>query len=117
MSKTSSTNDEANDNLLEESDLITDRKSIASLCLLHNSMVKSCDRSLINTETHSLQKWLASRVGHLRHISDRATDSSRQESGKLKHTRRWTMVVSAEPRSDGVPVYLPLNQETAMLVS
>lgn len=97
MSKTSSTNDEANDNLLEESDLITDRKSIASLCLLHNSM-----------------KWLASKVGHLRHISDRATDSSRQESGKLKHTRRWTMVVSAEPRSDGVPVYLPLNQETAI---
>jgi hypothetical protein len=77
---------------------------------------KICEYSLINIEAHYLQKWLASKVGHLRHISDRATDSSRQESGKLKHNRRWTMVVSTEPRSDGVPVYLPLNQETAVLV-
>ncbi|OCK78597.1 hypothetical protein K432DRAFT_427162 [Lepidopterella palustris CBS 459.81] len=81
---------------LEESDLIMDRKTVASLCLLHTSM-----------------KWLASKVGHLRHISDRATDSSRLEHGKPKHNRRWTMVASTEPRADGVPVYLPLNADTA----
>ncbi|KAF2488636.1 hypothetical protein BU16DRAFT_586867 [Lophium mytilinum] len=81
---------------LEDYDLILDRKNIASLCLLYTSM-----------------KWLASKVAHLRLISDRATDSSRRESGKPKHNRRWTMVQSTEPRSEGAAVYLPLNQETA----
>ncbi|KAL1622645.1 exocyst subunit [Neofusicoccum ribis] len=30
------------------------------------------------------------------------------------HRRRWTNVGSAEPRGDGNPVFLPLNQETAI---
>ncbi|KAF2142836.1 uncharacterized protein K452DRAFT_286461 [Aplosporella prunicola CBS 121167] len=78
-------------------DLITDRKNIAALCLLFTSM-----------------KWLASKVHGLRHISDRATNSSRPSSARGGHRRRWTNVGSAEPRGDGNPVFLPLNQETAI---
>lgn len=82
---------------LKGPDLIKDRKSIAALCLLYTSM-----------------KWLASKVQSLRHISDRATDSSRPDGGRQQHRRRWTNVGSAEPRGDGNPVFLPLNQETAV---
>ncbi|KAK7710967.1 exocyst subunit [Botryosphaeria dothidea] len=82
---------------LREPDLINDRKSIAALCLLYTSM-----------------KWLASKVQSLRHISDRATDSSRPDGGRQQHRRRWTNVGSLEPRGDGNPVFLPLNQETAV---
>ncbi|KAL0262296.1 exocyst subunit [Diplodia seriata] len=82
---------------LKEADLINDRKSVAALCLLYTSM-----------------KWLASKVQSLRHISDRATDSSRPDGGRQQHRRRWTNVGSAEPRGDGNPVFLPLNQETAV---
>ncbi|KAL1392365.1 Sec8 exocyst complex component-specific domain-containing protein [Phyllosticta capitalensis] len=82
---------------LKESDLITDRKSIAALCLLFTSM-----------------KWLASKIQGLRHISDRATDSSRADGGRGQHRRRWTNVGSAEARGDGNPIFLPLNHETAI---
>lgn len=81
---------------LDQGDLINDKKSINSLCLLYTSM-----------------KWLATKIAQLRHISDRATDSSHPESGNQRHNRRWTMLSSAEPRAEGLPVYLPLNKETA----
>ncbi|KAF2653742.1 hypothetical protein K491DRAFT_717810 [Lophiostoma macrostomum CBS 122681] len=81
---------------LDEADLIQDRKAVTSLCLLYTSM-----------------KWLSIKVGQLRHISDRATDSSRHESGRPGHNRRWTLLSSTEPRTEGRPVYLPLNRETA----
>jgi exocyst complex component 4 len=80
---------------LDEADLIQDRKVVTALCLLYTSM-----------------KWLATKVAQLRHISDRATDSSRREPGK-HHNRRWTLLSSTEPRTEGLPVYLPLNRETA----
>jgi exocyst complex component 4 len=82
---------------LDEGDLIFDRKNITGLCLLYTSM-----------------KWLATKIAQLRHISDRATDSSHREPGAARHNRRWTLLTSAEPRTDGLPVYLPLNKETAM---
>ncbi|KAF2205581.1 hypothetical protein GQ43DRAFT_385604 [Delitschia confertaspora ATCC 74209] len=82
---------------LDEGDLILDQKNITGLCLLYTSM-----------------KWLSTKVVQLRHISDRATDSSQQESGSQRHTRRWTLLASAEPRMGGAPVYLPLDKETAM---
>lgn len=84
---------------LKGPDLINDRKNVAALCLLYTSM-----------------KWLASKVQSLRHISDRATDSSRPDGGRQQHRRRWTNVGSVEPRGDGNPVFLPLNQETAVYV-
>lgn len=81
---------------LDEVDIIQDKKSITGLCLLYTSM-----------------KWLATKVAHLRHISDRATDSSRSEPGHPRNNRRWTLLSSTEPRTEGLPVYLPLNKETA----
>ncbi|ORY17632.1 Sec8 exocyst complex component-specific domain-domain-containing protein [Clohesyomyces aquaticus] len=87
---------EVEDDSLDEPDLIRDKKSITNLCLLYTSM-----------------KWLATKVAKLRLISDRATDSSNAEPGHPKHNRRWTLLTSTEPRTEGVPVYLPLNKETA----
>lgn len=81
---------------LDEADLIRDKKTITGLCMLYTSM-----------------KWLATKVAQLRYISDRATDSSRHEPGQHRHNRRWTLLTSAEPRTEGVAVYLPLNTETA----
>ncbi|KAK5170835.1 hypothetical protein LTR04_003094 [Oleoguttula sp. CCFEE 6159] len=59
------------------------------------------------------KKWLAAKLVQLRHISDRTTDSSHRHdsSGRFQHKRRWTLVSSAEARTD---VYLPLNQDTAV---
>lgn len=80
---------------LDEADLIGDKKTITGLCMMYTSM-----------------KWLATKVAQLRHISDRATDSSRPEPGSQRHNRRWTQLSSTEPRGDGIPVYLPLSEET-----
>lgn len=81
---------------LDQADMIQDKKSIISLCLLHTSM-----------------KWLATKIAQLRHISDRASDSSRAETSGQRHNRRWTLLSSSEPRPEGTSVYLPLSTETA----
>ena len=80
---------------LDKADMLQDKKTITSLCLLYTSM-----------------KWLATKTAQLRHISDRATNSVRGESVKERHNQRWTLLSSSEPRAEGAPVYLPLNQET-----
>lgn len=90
---------EVEGNALDEADLIQDKKSIGGLCILYNSM-----------------KWLATKVAQLRYISDRVTDSSRHEPGQHRHNRRWTLLTSAESRTESVAVYLPLNTETATWV-
>lgn len=81
---------------LDQADMIQDKKSIVSLCLLYTSM-----------------KWLATKVAQLRHISDRASDMNRQENTGQRHNRRWTLLSSSEPRTEGAPIYLPLSVETA----
>lgn len=81
---------------LDQADMIQDKKSIISLCLLYTSM-----------------KWLATKIAQLRHISDRASDMNRQENSGQRHNRRWTLLSSSEPRTEGAPVYLPLSAETA----
>ncbi|KAF2273194.1 uncharacterized protein EI97DRAFT_469769 [Westerdykella ornata] len=83
---------------LDQVDMIEEKKNIVGLCLLYTSM-----------------KWLATKLAQLRHISDRATDSSHPESGSshVRHSRRWTLLSSTEPLREGLPVYLPLNKETA----
>jgi exocyst complex component 4 len=81
---------------LDQADMVQDRKSIISLCLLYTSM-----------------KWLATKTAQLRHMSNRATNSARLESSKERHTQRWTLLASSEPRAEGSTVYLPLDQETA----
>lgn len=90
--------DLTNKDPLEDWDLISDRKNIAALCLLCTSMT-----------------WLASKIARLRHISDRATDSSRADHGKGRHGQRWTLYVQTGAQHPEIPnVYLPLNQETAV---
>ena len=81
---------------LDQADMVQDKKSLVNLCLLYTSM-----------------RWLATRVAQLRHISERATDSTRAESSSQRHNRRWTLLSSSEPRSEGAPIYLPLSQESA----
>jgi exocyst complex component 4 len=81
---------------LDQADMVQDKKTLVSLCLLYTSM-----------------RWLATRIAQLRHISERATDSTRAESSSQRHNRRWTLLSSSEPRSEGAPIYLPLSQETA----
>jgi exocyst complex component 4 len=84
---------------LDQADMLQDKKSIINLCLLYTSM-----------------KWLATKVAQLRHISDRATNSGGGESSKDRHTQRWTLLTSSEPRTEGTHVYLPLNRETVRYV-
>ncbi|KAF2087512.1 hypothetical protein K490DRAFT_41238 [Saccharata proteae CBS 121410] len=86
----------AREETLSEPDLINDRKSIGAICLIYTSM-----------------KWLASKVQDLRHISDRATDSSRADLGRPQR-RRWTHLGAPEPRGEDAAVFLPLNHETAV---
>ncbi|KAF2823741.1 hypothetical protein CC86DRAFT_354975 [Ophiobolus disseminans] len=80
---------------LDQADMVQDKKTITSLCLLYTSM-----------------KWLATKTAQLRYISDRATNSVRGESVKERHNQRWTLLSSSEPRAEGAPIYLPLNRET-----
>ena len=87
---------ETNQAPLELSDLIGDRKTIASLCLLYTSM-----------------KWLASKVGQLRHITTHQADSSRQE-GKSRRARRWTLLVPSRNKSTPSSVFLPMTQESVV---
>ncbi|KAI9818501.1 MAG: hypothetical protein M1827_000560 [Pycnora praestabilis] len=84
-----------NEVLLEPADIITDRKAIASLCLLYASM-----------------KWLANKINQLRHITDRGLDSNRRESGKTPEARRWTLINPTKPRDENAPIYLPMTQES-----
>jgi exocyst complex component 4 len=80
---------------LDQADMLQDKKSIINLCLLYTSM-----------------KWLAAKTAQLRHISNRATNSGGGEAARDKHTQRWTLLSSSEPRAEGTAVYLPLNHET-----
>lgn len=80
---------------LDQADMIQDKKSIISLCLLYTSM-----------------KWLATKIAKLRFISDRASDSTNAETSGQRHNRRWTVLSSSEPRPEGTRVYLPLSPET-----
>ncbi|KAI9826901.1 MAG: hypothetical protein M1832_005840 [Thelocarpon impressellum] len=84
---------ETNQTPLEPSDLISDRRTTVSLCLLYTSM-----------------KWLASKVGQLRHITTHQADSSRRE-GKTGRGRRWTLLAPSK-RGGGSSVFLPMTQET-----
>jgi len=84
------------DEPLDQADMIQDKKSIVSLCLLYTSM-----------------KWLATKTAQLRHISDRASDPINAESSGQRHNRRWTQLSSADPRPQSAHIYLPLSADTA----
>ena len=86
---------QTNEKRLELSDIISDRDTISSLCLLYTSM-----------------KWLSVKVLGLRHITRQDTDSSRATLAKPEK-RRWTLLNDPKKAaSEQGPVYLPMTQET-----
>jgi exocyst complex component 4 len=86
---------ETNEKPLQLSDIISDRDTISSLCLLYTSM-----------------KWLSVKVSSLRHITRNETDSNRSSIPK-PGKRRWTLLndPSKATAEDG-PVFLPMTLET-----
>ncbi|KAI9760190.1 MAG: Pyridoxal 5'-phosphate synthase subunit snz1 [Chaenotheca gracillima] len=83
-----------NENPLSHLDLISDRKAITSLSILHTSM-----------------EWLARKVSQLRHITTNDPESS-QLDGRSRPRRRWTLLGPTKPTEEESRVYLPMNQET-----
>lgn len=91
--------DQTNDTNLELSDIIQDRDTVSSLCLLYTSM-----------------KWLAGKISGLRHITTHETDSAHQHLPRQSN-RRWTLMNDPNQfSSDQAPVHLPLTQESVQYV-
>ncbi|PKS10809.1 hypothetical protein jhhlp_002566 [Lomentospora prolificans] len=79
------------------SDIIRDRDTIASLCLLYTSM-----------------KWLSVKISGLRHITTQDTDSSRPNLPRQSN-RRWTLMNDpGNATEDPGPVHLPMTQDTVV---
>ncbi|KAK4148110.1 Sec8 exocyst complex component-specific domain-containing protein [Dichotomopilus funicola] len=86
----------ANEKHLEHSDIIQDRDTISSLCLLYTSM-----------------KWLSVKIQGLRHITKNETDSSRSAALPKPEKKRWTLLNDPnKAAAEEGPVYLPMTQET-----
>lgn len=84
-----------NETPLRLDDIILDRETISSLCVLYTSM-----------------KWLAIKIDQLRHITRNDVDSSRTTMQKPIN-RRWTLLNgAARAPDDPAAVYLPMTQET-----
>ncbi|KAK0720844.1 Sec8 exocyst complex component-specific domain-containing protein [Lasiosphaeris hirsuta] len=84
-----------NEKKLEVSDVIQDRDTIQSLCLLYTSM-----------------KWLSVKVSGMRHITRNETDSSRSSLPKPEK-KRWTLLNDPnKATAEEGPVYLPMTQDT-----
>ncbi|KAL7922467.1 Sec8 exocyst complex component-specific domain-containing protein [Trichoderma austrokoningii] len=79
---------------LEANDVIQDRDTISSLCLLYNSM-----------------RWLAAKIQGLRHITAHETDSSRQHLPR-QSGQRWALSDPSKTSSQN-QVQLPLTEESA----
>ncbi|KAM0256908.1 hypothetical protein ACHAQJ_004730 [Trichoderma viride] len=79
---------------LEANDVIQDRDTISSLCLLYTSM-----------------RWLAAKIQSLRHITSQETDSSRQHLPR-QSGQRWALSDPSKASGQS-PVQLPLTTETA----
>lgn len=88
---------QTNETPLKMDDVIIDRDTISSLCVLYTSM-----------------KWLSLKIGQLRHITRNDADSSRTTMQKPVH-RRWTLLNEAViAQDDQAPVYLPMTQESVV---
>lgn len=78
-------------------DIILDRETISSLCMLYASM-----------------KWLAVKIKELRYITQNTNDSSRTA---VKNTtpRQWSLLNNLpKDQVEQIPVYLPMTKETAV---
>lgn len=88
---------QTNDSPLRMDDIVSDRDTISSLCVLYTSM-----------------KWLSLKIGQLRHITRNNADSSRTTMQKPPN-RRWTLLNDASKlQDDQMPVYLPMTQDTVV---
>jgi exocyst complex component 4 len=88
---------QTNETPLRLDDIILDRETISSLCVLYTSM-----------------KWLAIKIDQLRHITRNDADSSRAAMQKPQN-RRWTLLNDPSRTQDEQnPVYLPMTQETVV---
>lgn len=86
---------QSNEKPLQISDIISDRDTISSLCLLYTSM-----------------KWLSVKVSSLRHITRNETDSNRSNL-PMPGKRRWTLLNDpSKTTTEDSPVFLPMTQET-----
>ena len=84
-----------NEKRLQLSDIIQDRDTISSLCLLYTSM-----------------KWLSVKVSGLRHITQHEADSSRPNLPR-QSSKRWTLMNDPnKAASEQGPVHLPMTQES-----
>ena len=104
-----------NEKPLEPFDLVSDRRSVAALCLIYSSMVSVLltnsrgPRSTLLTE--SLQEWLASHLQKLRRLMPESSRSHR-DSAKSHHSGRLSLLSSTQPIDPNTPIYLPMTQET-----
>ncbi|KAI4204451.1 MAG: hypothetical protein LQ350_001208 [Teloschistes chrysophthalmus] len=80
---------------LVPTDIISDPRTVASLCLIYTSM-----------------QWLASGLARLRRVVPQS-ESSKRTSSRSQQTRRWTLLELSKSTSDDAAVQLPLNQESA----
>ncbi|TDZ13024.1 putative exocyst complex component sec8 [Colletotrichum spinosum] len=86
---------QTNERRMEMADVIQDKDTISSLCLLYTSM-----------------KWLAVKISGLRHITRNEADSSRPNLNRGSG-KRWTLMNDPNKASNEEgPVYLPMTQET-----
>lgn len=90
---------QTNERPLRLDDIIIDRETISSLCVLYTSM-----------------KWLAIKIDRLRHITRNDIDFSHTTMQKPQN-RRWTLLNDpSRVQDEQVLVYLPMNQETVVSV-
>ncbi|RDW70332.1 hypothetical protein BP5796_08729 [Coleophoma crateriformis] len=85
---------QTNENPMMPEDIIQDRETISSLCVLYTSM-----------------KWLAIKIENLRHLTRNEADSSRPSAQKPQN-KRWTLLNDPSRAQEDIPVYLPMTQET-----
>jgi exocyst complex component 4 len=88
---------QTNETPLRLDDIVVDHETISSLCVLYTSM-----------------KWLAIKIGELRHITRNDVDSSRTSINRPQN-RRWTLLNDASrSQEEHHPVYLPMTNETVV---
>ncbi|KAB5575981.1 Sec8 exocyst complex component-specific domain-containing protein [Coniochaeta sp. 2T2.1] len=86
---------QATDKNISKNDIIRDRDTISSLCLLYTSL-----------------RWLSVKIAGLRHITKNEADSSRSSVPKPEK-RRWTLLNDPNKTIlEQGPVFLPMTQET-----
>jgi exocyst complex component 4 len=91
---------QATEKNIGKSDIIQDRDTISSLCLLYTSL-----------------RWLSLKIAGLRHITKNEADSSRSSVPKPEK-RRWTLL--NDPNKSILeqgPVFLPMTQDTVQYVA